>query len=98
MNFSGRWIGRRETIAWPPRSPDLTLIDFSLWGHVKGRVYNQRVNMLDELKARNTATIANVTKDTLQRAWQEDCSWVICRDTDGAHLKFFAPNICSTCA
>ena len=28
-NFPGQWIGRgSETIAWPPRSPDLTPLDF----------------------------------------------------------------------
>jgi hypothetical protein len=25
----GRWIGRGGPIAWPPRSPDLTPMDFS---------------------------------------------------------------------
>lgn len=26
--FPERWIGRRGTIEWPPRSPDLTPLDF----------------------------------------------------------------------
>ena len=26
--FPGRWIGRRGSIEWPPRSPDLTPLDF----------------------------------------------------------------------
>ena len=39
-NFPGQWIGRgSETIAWPPRSPDLTTLDFFLWGFVKDQVY-----------------------------------------------------------
>jgi hypothetical protein len=29
------WIGRREPITWTPRSPDLTLLDFCLWGYAK---------------------------------------------------------------
>ncbi|CAH1106346.1 unnamed protein product [Psylliodes chrysocephalus] len=28
QTFSGQWIGRRESIEWPPRSSDLTLSDF----------------------------------------------------------------------
>jgi hypothetical protein len=28
--FPGRWIGRAAPIAWPPLSPDLTLLDFFL--------------------------------------------------------------------
>jgi hypothetical protein len=27
-----QWIGCRSTINWPPRSTDLTLLDFCLWG------------------------------------------------------------------
>ena len=27
-NFPGRWIGREGTPPWPPRSPDLTPLDF----------------------------------------------------------------------
>ena len=32
------WIGRGRTIAWPPRSPDLTPLDFSVWRYVKEKV------------------------------------------------------------
>jgi hypothetical protein len=30
--YSDRWIGRGWPVAWPPRSPALTPIDFFLWG------------------------------------------------------------------
>jgi hypothetical protein len=33
-HFPGRWIGKAEPVAWPPRSPDLTPLDFFLWGFV----------------------------------------------------------------
>jgi hypothetical protein len=26
-----KWIGRGGPVAWPPRSPDLTPVDFFLW-------------------------------------------------------------------
>jgi hypothetical protein len=29
------WFGRGGKIAWPPRSPDLTPLDFSVWGYIK---------------------------------------------------------------
>jgi hypothetical protein len=29
--FHKLWIGRGSTINWPPRSPDLTPLDFRLW-------------------------------------------------------------------
>nr|CAI5833004.1 unnamed protein product [Callosobruchus analis] len=39
--MSGQWIGRRGPIEFPPRSPDLTPLDFFLWGTVKDEVYKQ---------------------------------------------------------
>jgi hypothetical protein len=37
--FPQRWVGRGGHIAWPPRSPDLTPLDFRIWGFVKDKVY-----------------------------------------------------------
>ncbi|PSN41013.1 hypothetical protein C0J52_16069 [Blattella germanica] len=34
--------------AWPPRSPDLTICDNSLWGFIKGIVSQRRYNTIDE--------------------------------------------------
>jgi hypothetical protein len=36
--FPGRWIGRGGPIVWSPRSSDLNLLDFYLWGHLKSLV------------------------------------------------------------
>ena len=33
-SVSNRWIGIDGPISWPPRSPDLSPLDFFLWGHV----------------------------------------------------------------
>lgn len=43
--------GRAGHVARPPRSPDLTLMDFSVWGLVKDRVFAQQLTDLDDLKA-----------------------------------------------
>ena len=40
--FPNRWIGRGSTINWPPRSPDLTPLDFCLWGMMKSEVYRKK--------------------------------------------------------
>lgn len=37
--FPNRWIGRGGPTAWPPRSPDLTPLDFFLWGFLKDKVF-----------------------------------------------------------
>lgn len=41
--FSNRCVGRYFNIEWPPRSPDLSPLDFFLWGFVKNRVYRQDI-------------------------------------------------------
>jgi hypothetical protein len=37
--FPNRWVGRRGQTEWPTRSPDLTSLDFYLWGYLKSKVY-----------------------------------------------------------
>jgi len=34
-----RWIGRKETVDWPACLPDLTLLDFFLWGFIKKSIH-----------------------------------------------------------
>lgn len=36
--FPGKWIGTHSSIPWPPRSPDLTCLDYFLWGYLKNKV------------------------------------------------------------
>jgi len=50
-NFPNRWIGRGGSIAWPPRSPDLTPPDFFLWGYLKDKVYSRKPRTIEELKS-----------------------------------------------
>ena len=46
------WIGRGGTIAWPPRSPDLTPLDYYVWGYLKQQVYSTPVQNVGELRNR----------------------------------------------
>ena len=40
--FSNRWISRGSTINWPLRSPDLTPLDFCLWGWMNSEVCRKK--------------------------------------------------------
>lgn len=44
QQFPAQWIGRGRPIKWPPRSPDLTPLDFFLWGYMKSLVYETPVD------------------------------------------------------
>ena len=48
--FPNRLISRFGDVAWPPRSPDLSMCDYFLWGYLKSRVYKRNPRTLDELK------------------------------------------------
>lgn len=50
--FRQQWIGRFGPVRWPARSPDLTPLDFFLWGHIKNEVYSTEVTTVEELKNR----------------------------------------------
>lgn len=52
--FPERWIGRGvdAPISWPPRSPDLTPLDFYLWGRIKSLVYCVEITSVDQLRLR----------------------------------------------
>jgi len=69
--FPNRWIGRDGPTPWPPRSPDITPLDFFLWGYVKDKVFWTPVLDITNLKARITDGIATVTEDMLENTWRE---------------------------
>ena len=48
--FPERWVGRDGPIPWPPRSPDITPLDFFVWGYVKGIVYQTKVRDVSDLQ------------------------------------------------
>ncbi|KOC62693.1 hypothetical protein WH47_05252 [Habropoda laboriosa] len=55
--FNGRVISRGGDINWPPRSCDLTPLDFFLRGFLKSKVYANNPKTIDELKNNITASI-----------------------------------------
>jgi hypothetical protein len=63
--FPNRWVGRDGPIRWAPRSPDLTPLDFFLWGYLKDNVYKTSMKDLNELKARIANEIRMISKETL---------------------------------
>ena len=89
-----KWIGRCSAndatfCPWPPRSPDLTISDFFLWGYIKSIVYVPPLPKdLDELKSRITDAINLVTVDMLQQVYEEfEYRLDVCRASKGGHIE-----------
>jgi hypothetical protein len=88
--FPNRWIGRGGPILWPPRSPDITPMDFLLWRYVKDIVYKTKFRDINDLKERITDAIATVDKAMLERKWMEiEHRFDVLRATNGAHVEVF---------
>lgn len=49
VNYPNKWIGRNGPILWPPRSPDLTPLDFYVWGRMKELVYDEAIRSHNHL-------------------------------------------------
>ena len=49
-SFVFRIISRRADVIWPPRSCDLTPLDYYLWGAVKDKCYTDKPETIDALK------------------------------------------------
>ena len=47
--FPLRWIGRRGAIEWPPRSPNLTPMDFFFRGFVKDKVFARKPRTVENM-------------------------------------------------
>ena len=90
--FPQQWIGRGGPTAWPPRSPDLTPLDFFFFGggYIKDIVYKTVVADLEDLRRRIVAACATVTPEMLRNTWQElEYRLDICRATRGAHIEVY---------
>ena len=64
--FPNGWIGREGPTPWPPQSPDITHLDFFLWGFVEDKVFWTPVPNITNLKARITYAFATVTEGMLE--------------------------------
>ena len=83
------WIGRGGTIAWSPRSTDLTLLEFSIWGYVKDKVFVPLLPAsLEELRVRITEAVASIDADVIHRIWDEVAyTWDISRLRRGNYTE-----------
>ena len=86
--FGKRVISRFGDIPWPPRSPDLSVCDFFLWGYLKNRVYTTQLRTLDELKQRIQDEIHGIPAEMLQQA-MGNLNGILkdCIHREGRHLR-----------
>lgn len=86
--FPERWIGRRGPVEWPARSPDLTPLDFFLWGHLKSKVFATKPASLEELRERIVRECRLLTPDVFRNVRTEfENRLYYCMEVGGGHFE-----------
>ncbi|GFY08932.1 uncharacterized protein TNCV_4661241 [Trichonephila clavipes] len=65
--FGDRLISRFGPVNWPPRSCDLTPLDYFLWGYVKSLVYANKPQTLDHLEDSIRRVIADIQPQMVEK-------------------------------
>ncbi|GFW25745.1 uncharacterized protein TNCV_1310061 [Trichonephila clavipes] len=85
--FSDRLISRFGPVNWPPRSWDLTPLDYFLWGYVKSLVYADKPQTLDHLEDNIRCVIADIRPQMLEKVienWTSRLDYI--RASRGSHM------------
>ncbi|GFS73972.1 putative DD41D transposase [Trichonephila clavipes] len=65
--FGDRLISRFGPVNWPPRSCDLTPLNYFLWGYVKSLVYADKPRTLDHLEDNIRRVIVDIRPQMLEK-------------------------------
>ncbi|GFV89999.1 putative LOC100569746 [Trichonephila clavipes] len=65
--FGDHLISRFGPVNWPPRSCDLTPLDYFLWDYVKSLVYADKPQTLDHLEDNICRVIADIRPQMLEK-------------------------------
>ncbi|XP_070522362.1 uncharacterized protein [Cardiocondyla obscurior] len=86
--FAERWMGRGGPITWPARSPDMNVLDYFIWGHVKAQVEHMRERNVNEVRDAIIAAFGAITPQMIQRATQQIVQRAeLCLQTQGRHFE-----------
>ena len=87
-HFEEQLISRFGPVNWPPRSCNITPLDFFLWGYVMSKVYADKLDTTQALEANITRVINAIPVEMLERDIQ---NWTLRMDnlrrSCGQHLK-----------
>jgi len=72
-HFPGQWIGRGGPHNWPARFPDLSPLDYCVWGWMEELVYSVKVVMQDALLGR-IFDAADCIRNSQRKLQQATCA------------------------
>ncbi|GFX03724.1 putative LOC100569746 [Trichonephila clavipes] len=86
--FGDCQISRFGPVNWPPRSCDLTSLDYFLWGYVKSLVYADKPQTLDHLEDNIRRVIADIRPQMLEKVienWMSRLDYI--QASHGSHMS-----------
>ena len=86
-DFEDRIISHRADVIWPPRSCDLTPLDYYLWDAVRDKCYADKAEAIDALKDNIRETMGKIllhTIDNVLKNWADVVGY--CMASRGSHL------------
>ena len=84
QRFPDAWIGKGGPIPWPPPSPNLSPLD------LRTLCMLRRLRNIQHLQERITSAIETVTRDMIQKTWQEiEFRLDVSRATNVAHIEMY---------
>ena len=89
--FGERWIGQGGPIAWPPRSPDLTPLDFYAWGFMKEHVYADKIDTREQLVHKIVLAAERLQENlnTIDLHLGIKKRLEMCKNSNGDHIEIF---------
>lgn len=85
--FPGRIISRNSDVNWPPRSCDLTPLDFFLWGYLKSKIYANSPTTIQQLKDAIAQHVDEISPQLCTEVIRNfDHRVNVCRRSLGEHL------------
>ena len=86
--FPNKWIGKYGPHHWPARSPDLSVLDYYLWGRVKDLVYCERPTTRDNMIHRIRDAIRSLDADEILNATNNFKKRIrACIEENGKHFE-----------
>ena len=86
--FEDNITSRRADVVWPPRSCDLTPLNYYLWSAVKYKYYSDKPETIDALKDNIHEVIGEIqlhTIDNVLKNWTDRVGY--CVASQGSHLN-----------
>lgn len=87
-HFPNRWIGLNGPVRWPARSPDLSKLDFFLWGFLKSKVYLTPPTTPEDMRNRIRLAFLDITPAMLINVEANFIKRVrFCLQQNGGHFE-----------